>query len=300
MQADHEPVGWAGPEQGDAMIPLAVSGRHTARILRVVTEVRAWAARLTTVELRVPTKRGELRFRCANALMARRACTLYIKEPGTIAWLDREMRPDDVFLDIGANVGVYTLYAALRLGPAGHVYAIEPHLPTAVALLENVAANGLGERVSVLACALAEEPGPARFDYGSWRAGSSRDQFPPGRSGAKTVKASVPGSAELKLVESVDRLVTDGIIRAPHVVKIDVDGAELPVLSGMRATLTGPDRPRTVQVERTPEDARAIEALLAECGYALRERHASLSGNVRLRKGADILTILHNAVFTTV
>ena len=41
----------------------------------------------------------------------RRATTLFVKEAGAVAWLQRKLRPGDVFLDIGANVGIYSLLA---------------------------------------------------------------------------------------------------------------------------------------------------------------------------------------------
>ena len=280
------------------MLRLRVRGRsRRALAVRGLAELSSWLGRLTSLEIAVRTAGGVLRFRCTNGLLARRACTLYTKEPGTIAWLDESLGPDDAFLDIGANAGTYALYAARKLGPAGHVSAVEPHLPSAVALMRNVTANGLDDRVTVLTCALAERRRPARFDYVSLRTGSSRHQLCAGDAVSGPRPASVGRPSELKLAESVDALVAAGAVRPPQVVKVDVDGIEPAILCGMRATLTRPDRPRTVQVECAPHNAAAIEAILGECGYALQARHATMAGRKRLAQGADIAGIVHNAVF---
>jgi FkbM family methyltransferase len=139
-----------------------------------------------------------VRFVCTTLRELKRAATLYSKEEGTIAWLDRELRPDDVFLDIGANIGMYTLYAGLRLDGKGAVIAVEPHLVNAARLMENVQANGLGDRVSVLTIALAGEPGFGTFHYRDWGAGSSNSQV--GRSRDSTGEAFDAAARELKSV----------------------------------------------------------------------------------------------------
>jgi len=51
------------------------------------------------------------------------------KEPRTIKWLREALKPSDVFLDIGANIGIFSLFAGKHIGPQGHVFACEPHLP---------------------------------------------------------------------------------------------------------------------------------------------------------------------------
>ena len=59
------------------------------------------------------TPRGRVAYVTLNRPSAGRAATMLTKQPATIEWIDR-FQPGSVFWDIGANVGVYTLYAALR------------------------------------------------------------------------------------------------------------------------------------------------------------------------------------------
>ena len=271
------------------MIRLKTAGRaKPVRPLRWLAEAIALSARWLTVEVEVPVQDGTLRFRCRNAQSLRRAYTLLIKEPGTIAWLDSELRAGDVFLDVGANVGVYTLYAALRVGPRGHVIAVEPHLRNAVALIENVNANELQERVSVLSVALADVPTVARFEYREWQTGSSHSQL--------DVGAPACGG-EVKLAQSIDTLVESGAIRPPHLIKVDVDGLEPRIVAGMTDLLRGPQRPRSVQVECDPANQDAIEHAMTDLGYRVRGRHLTMAGQKRTRAGANVEAITHNVLF---
>ncbi len=281
------------------MIRLHTTGRHRpAWPLRWLADGLAWLARQTTLQVALPTPDGVLYFRCSNALTLRRAYTLYVKEAGTIDWLNQVLQPGDVFLDVGANIGLYTLFAAQRVGPSGHVYAVEPHLPNAVALMENLMVNGLGERVTLLTCALAEAPRPARFQYGEWRIGSSRSQLAGAADEPAARASSSSGPSEVMLAQTGDTLIAEGAIRPPNAVKIDVDGTELAILRGMREMLTGQGRPRTLQVECSPWNTRDIEALLAGFGFTLAQRHATMAGTKRLAKGFEVAEIVHNAVFS--
>src|SRR6185312_84581 len=72
------------------------------------------------------------------------------------------LRPGDVFVDGGANVGLFTLVAANRVGAAGKVIAFEPGRAVRMSLLANVVLNGLAQ-VEVVPFALAAELGEARF-----------------------------------------------------------------------------------------------------------------------------------------
>lgn len=84
-------------------------------------------------------ERAGLTFLCDDPIEVWRAETILEKEPGTIRWLDR-IQPGDVFYDVGANIGVYSLYAAKR---GAKVYAFEPHALNALHLARNATMNGL-------------------------------------------------------------------------------------------------------------------------------------------------------------
>lgn len=138
-----------------------------------------------------------------------------------VANLGKLVRPGAVFVDAGANCGIYTVAAAHFTGPAGRVLAFEPGEHALQMLRRNVALNRCGH-VRVFPVALAEKAGPARLyahDHGS-------SSFSLGRAGA----------GDLPSVE-VETATLDAILRQEglshvDVLKMDVEGAEELVLRG--------------------------------------------------------------------
>lgn len=79
-----------------------------------------------------------------------------------MAFMKAYLREGDAFIDVGANIGVYTLYAASLIGPTGHVDSFEPTPRSAERLRENVALNGL-TNVRVHQFAVSSQPGYVEF-----------------------------------------------------------------------------------------------------------------------------------------
>ena len=80
-----------------------------------------------------------------------------------MAFMARYLRPGDGFVDVGANVGVYTLFARSLIGAAGRLEAFEPGAKASQRLRENLALNGVTDQVRVHACAVGAESGVVRF-----------------------------------------------------------------------------------------------------------------------------------------
>lgn len=233
-------------------------------------------------------------FRCEDPLEVTRAVTLLEKEPGTIRFIRAEVHPGDVFYDIGANIGLYTLVAARRVGDDGMVYAFEPHAANVMNLLRNVAENGLGGRVKVVSAALNDSSGFFPFDYRSAEPGSALSRL---ESEGAAGEEFAPVFSELKYAISVDALVADGVIPPADLVKLDVDGNEPLVLRGMREHLSGERRPRAVQVEIDPETREQVHELMGEYGYEVAERHDTMAGRSLVESGQNPDHVVHNVVF---
>jgi FkbM family methyltransferase len=139
----------------------------------------------------------------------------------------RHLGPGGVLFDIGANVGFFSLLGSRLVGPAGSVYAFEP-TPDNVAAIEcNVALNSF-QNVTVIAKAVSSRPGHSRLyvvDDQSWSRLEEVGEHP-----------LTERVIDVELV-AIDDAVRDGKLPPPTVVKIDVEGAEVAVIEGMRETL---------------------------------------------------------------
>lgn len=186
-------------------------------------------------------------------------------EPGVLRFIERELRPGDVFVDVGAHIGVHALTAARRLRElgGGQVFAIEPTHDSANKLRTTAARNGLG--LTVVETALGDAPGTVDLyadpAYGIEDAGV-RSQYGSGR-----VVQRIP-------VTTFDAWAKEVGLSRVDLVKIDVEGAEPLVLRGMQESLERL-RPRALVVEMkavTLERAGTDEATLCELlrlhGYA--------------------------------
>lgn len=239
-----------------------------------------------------------LRSRVHNVHEYDRVTNALHSEPGTLRWIAEHVRPGDVFYDVGANLGIFSLLAAHRTGAAGQVVAFEPHAATTATLLENVALNGLGDRVTVLSCALHRMSGHLPFLYRSLTAGSGLSQV--GATRDPFGHDAQPVARELKAVAAADDLIASGAIRPADVIKIDVDGNEGDVLVGMQRLLTGARRPRSVQIEVNPDGHGELLELMSGAGYRESGRHVTLGIAKLIRAGADPATLGANLVFEPV
>ncbi|MDP3859305.1 MAG: FkbM family methyltransferase [Stagnimonas sp.] len=237
----------------------------------------------------------ELKFLCRSDIEVWRVKSAATKEAGTVAWIGEELGAGDVFCDIGANIGLYTLMAASRVGARGAVYAFEPHAANFQSLLRNIAANNFGGFVRPFSCALHDSEGVFDFNYQSFTAGSSMSQLGATRDGEE--REFLPVVREAKLSTTLDRLVQEGAMRPPTHIKLDVDGNELPILRGMRQRLVASDRPRSLQVEVNQRYRDELMRFLGECGYRQYHRHDTADGLRQIAEGRDKELVAHNALF---
>jgi FkbM family methyltransferase len=242
---------------------LAHATRGATRVLgrRTGARAAAHASALLAPIVETVTPRGTLRFRCASATAARQAVDFPRHEPDTRRWIAEYVRPGDHLWDVGANVGLYSLYAALVDDVT--VTSFEPVASTFAQLTENIALTGVAERVAPLCVALSNsnglsplylantEPGTAMHALGAPE--NVHGPFEPAR------KQFVPSFR-------ADDLLTQLRLPIPRHVKIDVDGHELPVLEGLGDLLA---RISTIWIEVEGEHD-SIQAFLVQRGFEIR------------------------------
>lgn len=239
-------------------------------------------------------KKFDYQFVCHSKKERSRASRLFDKEKGTIAWIDRELRPDDIFYDIGANIGLYTIFAGLRLGEKGKAIAFEPHIPNANSLIENIFLNKLEKKIQLITAALTNVESYGKFNYHSMYASASISQYGGNSYEGQTFN---PLFVEIKHGCSLDLLIMRGLIQPPHLIKIDVDGLDFEVLEGMRGLLSSPEAPRSIQVELGSDSKPKIMKFFQEIGYALKEKHWTQAGLDFIAQGNDPEDYPHYGIF---
>jgi FkbM family methyltransferase len=184
-----------------------------------------------------PASRGKI-FRILNGTYEREQTALF----------EQMLRPGDTVLDVGANVGYYTLLAAVLVGEHGRVHAFEPE-PRNAGFLRRHAAINRCRNVTVQQAAVSDRAGTARFDFGS---------------GSGTGHLADAGAIEVRTLRLDDYCAEHGL--APTAIKIDVEGAEMSVLQGARETLRR-HLPALFLSTHGPEVHRASLDFLRGMGY---------------------------------
>jgi len=148
-----------------------------------------------------------------------------IWEPGETALLESLLPRCRWFVDGGANLGWFSLLAALRLPRRAPILAVEPE-PANLRLLRHTFAAPAFRRITLLPVAFSDRPGIARLHLAGCNRGDHRLlDAPPDAAGMIDVRT-----------ETLDRLLA-GALRGPGLVKLDIQGSEIHALHGARRLL---------------------------------------------------------------
>jgi FkbM family methyltransferase len=189
-----------------------------------------------------------------------RTCVYWAKEgpgsePATNAWVN-SFTGSDTFVDIGANIGLYSLMAAAN--GVSRVYAIEPNPFSFSVLARNIVANGFGSVIIPLCLAMSNRSSIVTFKLGGPHAGTIKNEIigeEPHPDGMSITTASF----------SMDELFrVQGISGINHL-KIDVDGLELEILRGASGLLSDKAL-KSVLVEDNSKNEREESELVSFLG----------------------------------
>ena len=225
---------------------------------------RAFLSRINAVKS-VEINGTRMVFDANEELHLLRAELLETKEPETLAWIN-SFRDGEVLFDIGANIGVFSVYAAAHRNC--EVYAFEPEARNYACLNRNILLNGLGRRVKALNTGLHDRTGLEFLNLHDLASGAALHAL--GEPVDWRKKRFVPKFEQAVLAFTLDEIVERFGFPVPDHVKLDVDGNEDRVIRGGRKTFSNP-RLKSLQIEINENDRPLIENIEA-CGLKLAKK----------------------------
>lgn len=220
-----------------------------------------------------PNQKIRFKLYTPNTICAYRYNTFSSKEPEMLEWID-EYGGEGTFYDIGANIGIYSLYYAKS--KTGSVYSFEPSVFNLRQLAKNTNINNMNDKITIVTNPLSNITGVATFLNGNSDEGGALSAFgveygADGKSINSNIKYSVVGF-------SLDDLLKNGvIIKPPSLIKVDVDGIEHLILSGAKNTLTN-DSLKSIFIEVNDgfeEQSMSVKRILKNAGFRLKEKRGS-------------------------
>lgn len=141
-------------------------------------------------------------------------------------FLKRIIKPNDTVMDIGANIGIYTVYLSKIVGTNGHVYSLEPYGPTYNILKRMVEKLNL-KNCKVINAAVGDSQSNVSLDLPLTKSGRVNDTY-------VHIKEDRNGQIQMT---TVDEIVDKNSIAGLNFIKIDVEGYEFFVLKGAEMTI---------------------------------------------------------------
>jgi FkbM family methyltransferase len=203
-----------------------------------------------------------------NALCRYRVETFSSKEPETLNWID-SFKNDVIFWDIGANIGLYSIYAAKAKN--AQVLAFEPSVFNLEFLAKNIYANDLQKNISIFPLALSDKTDFNLFKMNNpiWGGALSAFGVDYDQSGGvfnASFEYSIAGL-------SADRTIEVFKLPSPSHIKIDVDGIEHLILAGAAVVLKKVDSILIEIDENFEEQSQKSNKYLTDAGLILSDRH---------------------------
>ena len=222
-----------------------------------------------------------LLFFAPNDLCEMRVETLFTKEPETIKWIDNfSVKSNSTFWDIGANIGLYSIYAAAKHKNL-NVISFEPALSNLRVLSRNISINNFSNKIKIFQVALSNKKNTFQeFNESIFQEGGSLNTFGEkfgfdGNLINKKNTYSIYGT-------TLNYLVENEILEIPDYIKIDVDGIEHLILSGANKFLKN-DKIKGICVEineKFLQQKKSISDLLINSDFTFQDKATVRDKNV--------------------
>ncbi len=219
----------------------------------------------------INTSIGKIKYFCFGWLPLWRSQTLFTKEPETIEWIDK-MEIGSLLWDIGANVGLYSVYAGVK---GLRVCAFEPSALNTFLISKNIELNNLKDNVTLFPIAISDKNEFGYLNMTSTELGGALNEF--NKDDLESVHA---GKCSRDVVfkqgmfaYSIDEMIEKYGFDIPNYIKIDVDSIEDKIIFGANRTLANNGvKGILVELDETEERTDKLIEFLADKGLFLKEK----------------------------
>lgn len=225
---------------------------------------------------------SKLCFEIGSELEKYRVESIFDKEPETIAWIDDLSIDGGVIYDIGANIGIYSMYAAYKNSKL-QVYSFEPVSSNFIALQKNININKF-TNVAAFNLAISSSNKLTNLFLSDIREGNSGAQIdrPVNENGELFGALKI----ETILSFSMDFLIESLNLPVPNFLKIDVDGHETDILKGMEKTLSNENLKEILVEFNNFPDFEEWKLILESNGLFLNTKYDILPNHSGIRRAA--------------
>ncbi len=210
-----------------------------------------------------------IQFYTPSLLASFRAKTVLTKEPDTINWLNEHGSEDKYLFDIGANLGVYSIYYAKKFN--AKVFAFEPSFKNLEIMARNIRLNSLHANITIISNPITEKFTISNFFQGDFKAGAAEASFDNEKLVEKFKSIHRENESKEKISYntlglSIDGLLNLDLLKIPKLVKIDVDGNEVEILNGCNEFLAKSEK-TSILIETRLNTKKSVEEKLTDHGY---------------------------------
>jgi FkbM family methyltransferase len=182
-------------------------------------------------------------------------------EQNEIEFIKKYLNEGDVFIDIGSNIGLFSLIGAKYVGKSGKVFSFEPAKRTYQRLIENIKLNNL-QNIFALNMAISNIKGIFKLNI-------SDTKYDAWNSFGKPTAGEIKKTEDV-ITTTIDDFVSEYKLNNISLIKIDVEGWEIPVLQGGKELFSSKHAP-TLLVEFTDENAKNAGYSCKELYYILKD-----------------------------
>ena len=227
-----------------------------------------WLAKILVPRRKVNISGTNFTLSCTNWITHFRWYLFKTKEPETIYFFDKYLSEGDTYFDIGANVGVFSIYPAKKIDDI-KIYSFEPEASNLAYLKENLIENGITEKVIIYGLGISDSVGLSKLHLQDLTPGAAMHS-----ENQHDIDFSFEGQYPIKWAEGIYTVSLDYFCKElniiPNIIKIDTDGNENKILRGAINILKNSEV-KAILIETPKDQIEECHSILLKCGFKLEE-----------------------------